>query len=201
MKKIIRILLIFVIVIYLACDSNPVVHKEDKEVVTKATILNLDFEQVSTDGPVVTDSLPADLAAIWRDGVAENLTWSRLARRSVLRVFTGSGLMVVSGDDPGLHEAAGPLYEKILTDYAALADLAAQRGRDLAASGWHAQINARSLARPLFTVEGDQRAAWVPGSPAPEPARLRPGVMLRSPVQDWLFRPAAVVARAPPLIT
>ncbi len=152
------------------------------------------LEQVSAEGRVATDSLAADLAAIWRDGVADNLTWSRLARRSVLRVFAGSGLMVVSGDDPGLHEAAGPLYEKILKNFPSLAELAAQRGRDLAASGWHAQINARSLARPLFTVDGDTRAAWVPGSTAPEPALLRPGVMLRSPVQDWLLRPAAVVA-------
>jgi hypothetical protein len=152
------------------------------------------LEQVSSGSRVTKDSLPADLASIWSDGVAESLTWSRLSRRAVLRVFTGCGLMVVSGDDPGLHEAAGPLYEKILMNSAALAEVAAQRGRDLASSGWHAQINARSLARPLFTVEGDQRIAWVPGSTAPEPAQLRPGVMLRSPVQDWLLQPAAVVA-------
>jgi len=151
------------------------------------------LEQVSSGKPETKDSLPTDLAAIWREGVAENLTWSRLSLRAVLRVFTGCGLMVVSGDDPGLHEAAGPLYEKILADSAALADMASQRGRDLTSGGWHAQINARSLARPLFTVEGDQRVAWVPGSQAPERAQLRPGVMLRSPVQDWLLRPAAVV--------
>ncbi len=152
------------------------------------------LEKVSSAGPLKTDSLPADLAAIWRDGVAENATWSRLSRRALLRVFAGCGLMVVSGDDPGLHEAAGPLYERILTNCSGLSRLAAQRGSDLASSGWHAQINARSLARPLFTVEGEQRVAWVPGSTAPQSARLRPGVMFRSPVQDWLLRPAAVVA-------
>ncbi len=152
------------------------------------------LEKVSSAGLLKTDSLPADLAAIWRDGVTESWAWSRLSRRALLRVFTGCGLMVVSGDDPGLHEAAGPVYDRILTNSSALSDLAAQRGRDLASSGWHAQINARSLARPLFTVEGDQRVAWVPGSTAPKSARLRPGVMLRSPVQDWLLQPAAVVA-------
>jgi len=152
------------------------------------------LEQVSSGKPMMKDSLPADLTAIWRDGVAESLTWSRLSRRAVSRIFTGNGLMVVSGDDPGLHEAAGPLYEKILTKAAALAELVSRRGRDLASGGWHAQINARSLSRPLFTVEGDQRIAWTPGSPAVEPAQLRPGVMLRSPVQDWLLQPAAVVA-------
>ena len=103
-------------------------------------------------------------------------------------------MMVVSGDDSGLHEAAGPLYERIFRNSDALAELTAQRGRDLATAGWHAQINARSLARPLFTIEGDQRVGWMPGSTVPQPALSRPGVMLRSPVQDWLLRPAAVVA-------
>jgi hypothetical protein len=151
------------------------------------------LEQASSGAPVKADSLPADLAAIWRAGVAEGLTWSRLSRRALLRVFTGCGLMVVSGDDPGLHEVAGPLYEKILNNSDALADQAGQRGRELTARGWHAQINARSLARPLFTVEGDQRVPFMPGTSVPEPAFLRPGVMLRSPVQDWLLKPAAVV--------
>ena len=159
---------------------------------TRETALWLD--QVSSAGLLKTDTLPTDLATIWRDGVAENWTWSRLSRRAVLRVFTGCGLMVVSGDDPGLHEAAGPLYEKILMNPPALATLVAQRGRDLVSSGWHAQINARSLARSLFIVDGDHRVPWVPGDNSPEPSALRPGVMLRSPVQDWLLRPAAVVA-------
>ena len=149
--------------------------------------------QVSAGERAKTDPLPADLAVIWRDAVADGRPWSRLAQRTLLRVFAGCGLMVVSGDDSGLHEAAGPLYERILARSGVLTELAAQRGRDLVARGWHAQINARSLAQPLFTVEGDRRQVYQPGNTAPDPACLRPGVMLRSPVQDWLLRPAAVV--------
>ncbi len=152
------------------------------------------LDQASSTGRVKPDSLPTDLAKIWRDAVDDGWSWSRLARRALLRVFSGCGLMVVSGDDPGLHEAAGPLYERILAGSGALADLVAQRGRDLTARGWHAQINARSLARPMFSVEGERRVTYVPGNSAPEPGGLRPGVMLRSPVQDWLLRPAGVVA-------
>jgi len=152
------------------------------------------LHQVSSGERGKADSLPVDLATIRREAVADGWSWARLARRTLLRVFSGCGLMVVSGDDPGLHEAAGPLYERILTDSEGLADLVAQRGRDLTARGWHAQINARSLARPLFTVDGDRRVAFASGDAVPDPGDLRPGVMLRSPVQDWLLRPAAVVA-------
>lgn len=137
--------------------------------------------------------LAADLAAIWEEAVTQGWTWSRLARRSLLRVFQGTGLMVVSGDDPGLHRAAQPLYERILEKTDTLAQLAADRGNQLKVHRWHAQISPRSLNRPLFRIEGDRRIPWEPNSPVPEASDLRPGVMLRSPVQDWLLRPAAVV--------
>lgn len=137
--------------------------------------------------------LALDLSAIWKEAVADGWTWSRLARRSLLRVFSGTGLMVVSGDDPGLHATAAPLYESIREKTDALAELAENRGNELINHGWHAQINKRSLRRPLFRVEGNKRLPWEPGSPYPDPSELRPGVMLRSPVQDWLLRPAAVV--------
>lgn len=143
------------------------------------------------NGP--SGALAADLSEMWEQARAQGWNWARLSRRAILRVFSGSGLIVVSGDDPGLHAAAGPLYLKILSNHEELARLAEQRGRQLAAHGWHAQINGRSLARPLFTVENDHRLPLEAGQQDPDPASLRPGVMLRSPLQDWLLRPAAVV--------
>jgi hypothetical protein len=143
--------------------------------------------------PFGADSMTTDLAAIWKEAVADDWTWSRLARRSLLRVFQGTGLMVVSGDDPGLHAVAAPLYELIQSKTETLAQLAEDRGNELSSHRWHAQINKRSLRRPLFWVDRDRRIPWEPGSPFPDPSELRPGVMLRSPVQDWLLRPVAVV--------
>jgi uncharacterized protein YllA (UPF0747 family) len=148
------------------------------------------LERVARDG---ADLLAIDLAAIWKEALTTGWTWSRLARRSLLRVFRGTGLIVVSGDDPGLHAAASPLYELIREKAGHLAELAGVRGDELTSHGWHAQINQRSLKRPLFLVEDDRRVPWEPGSPLPAASDLRPGVMLRSPVQDWLLRPAAVV--------
>lgn len=139
-------------------------------------------------------TLANDLAAIWQEAVADQWPWSRLARKALLRTFAGHGLIVVSGDDPGLHAAAAPLYEKIRGSMDSLVDLAASRGGALEAAGWHAQINGRSLARSLFRVEADHRIPMEGDGDNCDPQDLRPGVMLRSPIQDWLLRPAAVVA-------
>jgi hypothetical protein len=151
------------------------------------------LEQVAADPQCAGAPLAKDLANMWKEGVRSGWTWSRLARRSILRVFQGSGLIVVSGDDPGLHEAAWPLYDQIQEKTETLGELAVVRGRDFDSLGWHAQITLRSLMRPLFKVKEDRRSPLEPGSVIPEASQLRPGVMLRSPVQDWLLRPAAVV--------
>ncbi|MFO7607815.1 MAG: bacillithiol biosynthesis BshC [Candidatus Krumholzibacteriia bacterium] len=133
------------------------------------------------------------VADLWTRAAREDWTWARLQRRALLQAFAGTGLLVVSGDDPRLHRTAAPLYGSILPAVPGLARATRARGADLAAAGWHAQLADRATARPLFLADGDGR------TPLPDAARpddtgdLRPGVMLRSPVQDWLLRPRAVV--------
>ena len=137
--------------------------------------------------------LAGELADLWSMARAEDWPLSRVNRRLVLRLFSGSGLVVVSGDDPGLHTVSHPLYETIRERGEALREAGHSRGRELVDMGWHAQINDRSLARPLFRIV-DGRRVPQPSSELPaDTAGIRPGVMLRSPVQDWLLRPAAVV--------
>lgn len=150
------------------------------------------LEQISSQSTEGT-SLASDLASIWNEARDGSRNWSRLARRAVLRTFSGTGLMVVSGDDSGLHEAAGPIYHTMVAQAESLRALVNARGEDLVAGKWHAQINERSLARPMFRMDGDHRVPMELEGPTGEPGDLRPGVMLRSPVQDWLLKPAAVV--------
>lgn len=136
---------------------------------------------------------PASPASLWPAAAQEGWTWARLQRRALLRTFAGTGLLVVSGDDPRLHRAAAPLYGPILAARQELARAVRERGAALAAGGWHAQIGDRATARPLFVTDGAGRTPLPPHAGAPDPGSLRPGVMLRSPVQDWLLRPRAVV--------
>lgn len=138
--------------------------------------------------PAARDDL--DLAACW-SGRAPG-TWAERQRRALLQVFGGSGLLVVSGDDPRLHRAGAPFYAALDGRLDELADLARRRGGELAREGAAPPIGERSLARPLYRVEGDQRIA-LEGAPPADPGDLRPGVMLRSPLQDWLLAPRAVV--------
>jgi hypothetical protein len=149
-------------------------------------------------GPQVSDAgagsvLAADLVAIRRAAARAGLSWSVLQRRILLRMFTGTGLMIVSGNSTELHETAAPFYETLGKRLPDLAERARTAGRRLADEGWHAQIVERSLARPLFAVQDDRRQPVGPDDVLPAAAMLRPGVMLRSPVQDWLLQPAAVV--------
>ncbi len=138
--------------------------------------------------------LAAALASLWEEALQDGWTWSRLNVAAVRRVFTGRALAVVRGDDPDLHAAAGPFYAGIGPRRERCRDLAHERGRLLAGPAGRAPVSDRSLDHHLFTVEAGRRRPLPLGAPLPGPSQLRPGVLLRSLVQDWLLRPVAVVA-------
>ncbi len=137
--------------------------------------------------------LGCELARLWRQAVDENWSWSRLSRRYILRLFADQGLLVVSGNDPFLHRTAEPLYRRILEGRPELVSLAQEQGRHLARGGFSHPISERSLHRHLFQSRGEGRVFLGMHDVPDDVAHLRPGVLLRSCVQDWLFRPAAVV--------
>lgn len=146
----------------------------------------------------------AAIAALRPGGLADDLlqiharvrdgggTWRQLRGKVLERLFPQAGLRTVSGGDASLHAAAAPLYERILATRSDLSERAAERGDALRAAGWHAQIQGGSLHRPLFRMRDGRREHLAEGEKAAA-GDLRPGVLLRSPVQDWLLRPAAVV--------
>jgi len=139
--------------------------------------------------------LGGDLAALYRDALARDETWGRLQRRALLRVFAGRSLLIVHGNDARLHAAAAPFYERLWAERGRLREAARSGGRRLAAAGYATAVNEPSIQRFLHLGRDGRRhplAAEHAGQ-LPDPAGLRPGVIARSPVQDWLFRPAGVV--------
>ena len=132
-------------------------------------------------------------SALWVRACGEDWTWARLQRCFLLRYFQGTGLVVVSGNDPFLHRSAEPLYRNLLDRRDLLARLGREAGADLASRGLPVPLSDRSLHRHLFRTDGPGRRFLEPGEAVAEAGALRPGVLLRSPVQDWLLRPAAVV--------
>ena len=139
--------------------------------------------------------LGAELDGLWQRARREGWTWGRLQRRALLRVFAGSGLLTVSGDDGRLHRAAAPFYADLVARRHELASLAAARGAELTAMGYHAQLSGASLDAPFHLRKaGGRERANDPAALLAAPQDLRPGVLLRTLVQDWFFRPAGIVA-------
>ena len=139
------------------------------------------------------DRLAGDLSALWSRALADRWDWSRLNVAAVARIFRGCGLVIVRGADPELHAAAAPLYQVIARRRVRCRELAEARGRELAAAGEPVALTRRSLHRHLFSAADGRRVPVPEEAALPEASRLRPGVLLRSLVQDWLLRPVAVV--------
>ncbi len=137
-------------------------------------------------------ALPDDLIDLLTEAVAGKETWGTGQAALIRQIFAGTGLVVIRGHDPRLHEIAAPFYAQISGRLEELAGLVRTRGAALATAGFQAQISDRSLQRPLFRIEEGRRVA-VAGFAADDVRHLRPGVMLRSPLQDWLLQPAGVV--------
>jgi hypothetical protein len=139
--------------------------------------------------------LARDLAAIAADAIASGRTWGQYARRALLRVFRGTGLLVIQGNDGGLHGVADPFYRQLWERRQDLRDAVRQGGRRLTEAGYATAISEPSIQRFLH-LGSDGRRRPLPADLAgsmPDAASLRPGVLARSLVQDWLVRPAGVV--------
>ena len=139
--------------------------------------------------------LAADLARLWHESLAAGLNWGRLQRRALARVFAGSGLLMVSGNDAGLHAVAAPLYRRIWSERGRWSTAVREGGEELRRGAFHVQIRATAAEQFLRRSEGDRRVAVTMAADAvmPSAEHLRPGVAFRAAVQDWLLRPAAVV--------
>ncbi len=139
--------------------------------------------------------LAADLADLVDDGIARGDRWAAVQRRALLRLFRGSDLLTVSGDDPRLHTAAAEFYGLLWSERQPYRDAVREAGRRLESLGFALPLSPASVERFLHLGrDGTRRplAAEHEGD-LPEAGDLRPGVLARSPVQDWLFRPVGVV--------
>jgi bacillithiol synthase len=141
------------------------------------------------------NDLARDLAAIWDEAVREGRSWGQLQRRALLRVFRGRGLLIVRGDDARMHAAAAPFYDRLWTMREDVRAAARLGGARLEASGAAVALGESSIQRFLHRGRDGRRQplARDHAGSLPDPSELRPGVIARSPVQDWLFWPAGVV--------
>lgn len=142
---------------------------------------------LGTDDPLV-----AAIVSQLTNALDGERRWGPVQAEMLARIFADSDLVVIRGHDSALHASAAPFYLELQGRLDELADLARARGAALSEAGFPAQISDRSLARPVFRLRSGRRIPAT-GADLGLADRLRPGVMLRSPLQDWLLQPAAVV--------
>ena len=134
--------------------------------------------------------------------------------RAMLALFAEGGLILVDPTDGELKALCRPLLERELDLAPAAAGLVIERGRELVARGYHAQLQPAPDQANLFLIDQDRRLGLVAESGGfrlrgtdrilgkkalrellgQDPGRFSPGAALRPLMQDSLLPVAAYVA-------
>lgn len=135
----------------------------------------------------------------WFRGAAREIGDQDLGGRTaawVLRMFRGSGLVVVDARNELLLSEARPLLERYASRRAEAEAAVAGRHADRAADGWPAALDATAIASGVF-ARRDGRRVKVEPSELDDGSAMRwswsPSVLLRPVVQDALLAPVAAV--------
>ncbi len=140
-----------------------------------------------------TDKMGQDIQEIYRRAQAEDLNLSTLSELLLRRVFRGTGLVIVRGNDSRLHKVAIDFYDQIIPVLDELAKLTHALSGKLINKYGVSPLGANSLKRPLYEVEDNNRRPFYPDHLSDDVSSWRCGVLLRSLLQDWLLKPVAVV--------
>lgn len=141
------------------------------------------------------DALLADLRTAYAPGTSMADAFGRVLER----VLGDYGLVVYDASDPAAKPLVGDLFARELAAPGQTAKLAAAAGADLAARGYHAQVQtADQNGVSLFRLDGARRPIQKPADlvkeAADRPAGFSPGVLLRPIVQDVVLPTVCYVA-------
>jgi bacillithiol biosynthesis cysteine-adding enzyme BshC len=153
------------------------------------------------------DALLADLRAAYQPGTGMAEAFGRWMER----VLGERGLVVYDASDPATKPAVGAVFVRELSTPGQTTMAASKAGADLAAQGYHAQVQPADGSLALFRLDESRRAirqqngqlviadsSYAPAALAKEagehPAGFSPGVLLRPIVQDALFPTICYVA-------
>ena len=146
-----------------------------------------------------------------RDAYSPGTGMAEAFGRWLERVLGERGLIVYDASDPASKPLAAEIFARELSMPGQTTRLAASKGSDLAARGYHAQVHAQDDSLALFRLDGSRRAIRLQdgqfiigntGYPAEallqelndRPAGFSPGVLLRPIVQDAIFPTVCYVA-------
>ena len=153
------------------------------------------------------EALLADLRAAYAPGTGMAEAFGRWMER----VLGERGLVVYDASDPATKGAVSEVFVRELSTPGHTAGAASKAGAELAAHGYHAQVQAADGSLALFRLDASRRAirqqngqllvgesSYTPAALAKEaaqrPAGFSPSVLLRPIVQDALFPTICYVA-------
>ena len=150
-----------------------------------------------------------EMRAICSRSYSPDETYSSAFSRLLLALLGDLGLVVIDPLQPAMKQLASPIYAAAIERSDEIVTAIYQRGEELTANGYHAQVLVEQDYFPLFwhdkegrrlalkhTGDGMYRIKGEKGqlhrdelleTAKTEPQRLSPGVMLRSVVQDYLL--------------
>ena len=127
------------------------------------------------------------------------------------RLFAEQGLILVDPLDQDLHKIATPVFRRVIERRDGIVADLLQRGKDLDAAGYGAQVKVTAKSALLFFLNGAGREAisaadgafstettrWtkqeIEQSIEAEPQKFSPNALLRPVMQDFLFPTAAYI--------
>jgi len=140
-----------------------------------------------------SDGLGQDLVGIYQLAKSENVSLSELNESLIRRIFRGTGLVILRGNDSRLHHHSAEFYSQVVPLLSVLSQVTGLRAFQLARELAIPPLGANSLKRPLYQVDNQSRTPWNGQDTPADSFGWRCGVLLRSLLQDWLLKPVAVV--------
>jgi bacillithiol synthase len=155
------------------------------------------------------------LAQLLKESYGPRETYGTAFAKLFARLFSAQGLILLDPLEPALHRIAAPIYRQSIGDRDLLNERLLERGKQLEAAGYAAQVKVTARSTLLFymgdgprnpiSASGAEKFQAGPkqwtneellGAIEAEPQNFSPSALLRAVVQDYLLPTVAYVGGA-----
>ena len=148
-----------------------------------------------------------EVAEMARVAYPSGVTFGRAFRALLERLLAGRGLLFVDPLEVSVRRLAAPLLEEVIRQDEGLHEKLIERGKQLEAAGYHAQVHVEAKTSLVFLLEGERRATlrrqngeyaakerkYSAAELMDRAEQLSPNALLRPVVQDYALPTVAYV--------
>jgi bacillithiol synthase len=148
-----------------------------------------------------------EVAEMVRAAYPSGVTLGRAFRALLERLLAGRGLLFVDPMDESVRRLAAPLLRQVIQQDDGLHEKLMERGKELEAEGYHAQVHVEPKTSLVFLLDGQRRATlrrqngeyaakdrkYSAQELMDRPEQLSPNALLRPVVQDFVLPTVAYV--------